>query len=75
MEVKHFCIGLVYLCKLSKFRLAFFVNSEFISEHRKTRKDHFLGWVNERILCQRFEAQIEPFFRRVANGHRVYQAS
>ena len=75
MRIKHFCIGLVHLCKLSKLRLAFFVNSEFISERRKTRKEPFLGRVDELILWQCFEAQIEPYFRKVANGHRVYQAS
>jgi len=39
-----------------------FSDSEFTSKRRKTRKELFLGRMNELIPWQQREAQTEPFY-------------
>lgn len=49
-----------------------FSDSEFTSKRRKTRKDLFLGRMNELIPWSQFETQIEPFYPKAGNGRRPY---
>jgi hypothetical protein len=47
-------------------------DTEFTSKRRKTRKELFLGRMNELIPWQQLEAQIEPFYPKAGNGRRPY---
>lgn len=49
-----------------------FADIEFTSKRRKTRKELFLGRMNELIPWQQLEAQIEPFYPKAGNGRRPY---
>ena len=49
-----------------------FADTEFTSKRRKTRKELFLGRMNELIPWQQLEAQIEPFYPKPGNGRRPY---
>lgn len=49
-----------------------FADTEFTSKRRKTRKELFLGRMNELISWQQLEAQIEPFYPKPGNGRRPY---
>ena len=45
-----------------------FADIEFTSKRRKTRKELFLGRMNELVPWQQLEAQIEPFSPKAGNG-------
>ena len=49
-----------------------FADTEFTSKRRKTRKELFLGRMNELIPWQQLEALIEPFYPKAGNGRRPY---
>ncbi len=49
-----------------------FADSEFTSKRRKTRKELFLGCMNELIPWQQLEALIEPFYPKAGHGRRPY---
>ena len=49
-----------------------FADTEFTSKRRKTRKELFLGRMNELIPWLQLEAQIEPFYPKAGNGRRPY---
>ncbi|RCW90107.1 transposase-like protein DUF772 [Marinomonas foliarum] len=52
-----------------------FADTEFTSKRRKTRKELFLGRMDELIPWQQLEAQIEPFYPKAGNGRRPYPLS
>jgi IS5 family transposase len=49
-----------------------FSDSEYNNKRRKTRKELFLGRMNELIPWQQLEALIEPFYAKAGNGRRPY---
>ena len=52
-----------------------FADTEFTSKRRKTRKELFLGRMDELIPWQQLEDQIEPFYPKAGNGRRPYPLS
>ncbi len=42
----------------------YFTDNELTSKRRKTRKELFLGRMNELIPWQQLEAQIDPFYTK-----------
>ncbi|TDO99538.1 hypothetical protein DFP79_0522 [Marinomonas balearica] len=48
-----------------------FADTEFASKRRKTRKELFLGRMDELIPWKKLEVQIEPFYLKAGNGRRV----
>lgn len=52
-----------------------FADTEFTSKRRKTRKELFLGRMDELIPWQQLEDQIDPFYPKAGNGRRPYPLS
>jgi IS5 family transposase len=52
-----------------------FADTDFTSKRCKTRKELFLGRMNELIPWSQLEALIEPFYPKVGNGRRPYPLS
>ena len=52
-----------------------FADTEFTSKRRKTRKELFLGRMDELIPWQQLEDQIEPSYPKAGNDRRPYPLS
>ncbi|OMH27012.1 IS5 family transposase [Motiliproteus sp. MSK22-1] len=49
-----------------------FADSEFDSKRRQTRKEKFLGRMENLVPWQRLESVIEPYYPKAGNGRRPY---
>lgn len=52
-----------------------FADTEFATKSRETRKELFLGRMEELIPWQQLESQIQPFYPKAGNCRRPYPLS